>query len=194
MALLIGSLKDRAGSERVVVDSANYLSQFYDVYIFVCGDTRSKYIVDDSVDVISLTESIPNTKIGQLFWYVKYIRALRKKCKELDIELIISHWTKLSICLCFLNKNLITWAHEHQNDKLLPSWLIYLKRYVYPKLDYLTVLNKSEASISNELYNSNIGIIPGYVSEEFSHILCGEKKNQLLFIGRLVDENNHYCC
>lgn len=190
IALLIGSLNDRAGSERVVIDSANYLSsKGKRVYIFVCGDVKPKFKLCDTIKVISLTDSIPDTKIKQLFWYPIYIYNLIKACNKYEIKMVISHWTKLSICLPLLNNKIITWAHEHQNDKLLAGWLKCLKKLSYKNIDYLSVLNQSEFDSSLGKYNNNVGIIPGYVSHEFS-LACEklEKRKKLLFVGRLVDE------
>lgn len=190
VALLIGSLSARAGSERVVIDSANHLSsKGHNVYIFVCGNVEAKYEICERVTVLTLTEAIPECKLKQVLWYPIYIYKLNKLCVKYNIGLIISHWTKLSICLPLVKKNVIKWAHEHQNDKLLANWLKYIKQKTYTKIDYLTVLNQSERELSHGKYNQNVGIIPGYVSNEFRLTNHNKEKCQtLLFVGRLVDE------
>ncbi|MFM5372048.1 glycosyltransferase [Aeromonas hydrophila] len=190
IAIIIGSLTEKAGSERVVVDSANHLSVDNNVYIFVCGSKISSYEVSERVKVISICSEIPKKKINQFFWYFKFILYLNLYCRILSIDVAICHWTKLSICLPFIYGRIKVWAHEHQNDDLLPKWLKLLKSKLYHKLDLVSVLNSSEEIISRGKYNEQTFIIPGYVSAEFCNQDLGLQKkcNEMLFVGRLVDE------
>ncbi|PSW31394.1 hypothetical protein C9J21_16765 [Photobacterium phosphoreum] len=193
IALLIGNLKDRAGSERIVADTANEFSEYNNVYIFVCGDKNTSYPINDNVKIISITREIPIGKVKQIVWYLSFILALNKSCKRYKIDCIVSHWTKLSICLPFVGRDVKKWAHEHQNDILLPLWLKKIKHMTYSKLDKISVLNITEQRNLKHTCNIYGVIIPGYVSNEFftkenKNKNKNNKINKLLFVGRLVEE------
>ena len=165
-----------------------FRSKNNNVYIFVCGEKDTNYYLNENVKLISITREIPRSKIKQILWYLSFISALNKNCHKYDIDLVISHWTKLSICLPLINNGVKKWAHEHQNDILLPLWLKKIKYITYPKLDKISVLNISEQKNIKQMGNLYGNIIPGYVSNEFLVENNKKKKNKLLFVGRLVEE------
>lgn len=108
-------------------------------------------------------------------------------------DVIISCWYKLSSQIA-LNKKIAakTLAWEHSNFEVGGKIWGNLLRPKYKNLLGIVCINSSSLEYY-ETYNKNVFLIPNIIGEPFENITeinFQEKKNQLIYVGRLDEEKN----
>ena len=208
---VIASLETSGGTERIVSEKANYLTEVfgYDVSI-ICYDQHM-----DSPNFYKLSEKVEQINLGLQMYsqyqytypkrlWKKYIlrsrfkRELSKVVKEINPDILIgvSHFRADIVCAIDCKAKKIIESHvprsfiENTNNKFIND--IY-KRY-YDMRYFHVIENKADMIITLtegdcELWSKAkcIKTIPNF-STIHGHQLCNLKKKRIITIGRLSKE------
>jgi GalNAc-alpha-(1->4)-GalNAc-alpha-(1->3)-diNAcBac-PP-undecaprenol alpha-1,4-N-acetyl-D-galactosaminyltransferase len=183
------------GSERVISELANYLSNKYKVFLITLNQPRylkDFYPINSNIKRIKLRENLENKSI--IFRIIKIINLYKKFYKILkkekpDVNISFLTFSNLTNLVCtFFNKKINCIISERINPKLIKKSRIYniLSFIFYRKANFLVVQSNS---IKDDLqaYNKNIRIIYNHVR----HIKqIKQKRYNFINISRLDDQKN----
>jgi glycosyltransferase involved in cell wall biosynthesis len=190
---ICSSLDLPGGIERAVVNTANlFQANGHSVTILILdSNAGSFYPIHQAIDVHQENLHFGITKEGNTFirkvQFLQHILRLRKICKNLKTDIIISTEYSLTIPTVLASKGLgiklIGWEHHHFYWMKKNKFWRTLLRYTYPKLNVVVTQNKTE----KKLYE-NIGckaiVIPYVISQQHSMALLNNKT--ILSIGWLI--------
>ena len=180
IGFVISSLSS-GGAERVLVNLANYLSNYYEITIYTFSNEDSFYKLDEKVKHIKLNlAKKSNNKIESIVNIFKRIKKLKKVFKNEDLIIsFMTHTNILSIVASkLLNKKII--ISERIEYNFYGKKINFLKRVFYPFANYLVVLTDRDKK--NYKYLKNIEVIPNPINM----LECnGKKENIILAVGRL---------
>lgn len=136
---LISSLEDFGGTERVVVNLANDLSNKNDVTIVNRNTEKvnSAYHIDDKVEVYALTGSL-----------LVFRRKLKRFILENGYKFVVIHnMGKLSLLVASLNlpNSIILWSYEHVARDSRPKWVNFLAKRLYKKISKIITISANDA-------------------------------------------------
>ena len=183
------------GSERVISELANYLSNKYKVFLITLNQPRylkDFYPVNSNIKRIKLRENLKNKNI--FFRIIKIINLCKKfykiiKKEKPDVNISFLTFSNLINLICtFFNKKLNCIISERINPKLIKKSKIYniLSFIIYRKANFLVVQSNSIKDVL-QTYNKNIKIIYNHVRNIKAN---KQKKNSFINISRLDDQKN----
>ncbi|CNH13162.1 glycosyltransferase family 4 protein [Yersinia pekkanenii] len=196
--ILLGDISSKGGIERVSVSLANALSEYYDVEIIsLYKASRDLYFKpSDKVKLHLLTEgyeeSMYNRKKGLIkgiLFDLQYINKKNKLLKKLNKNksIIISCDTKMSLLAKLSGyKNII--AIEHFEYDVINPILKYIRKIIYRKISAVVTLTNEDADKYSWLPKNKHKIIPNIVEIPEKKIFESDKKNNVLAVGRFVEQ------
>lgn len=183
------------GSERVISELANNLSNKYKVYLVTINQSRNLkdfYPLNSKIKRIRIKENIENKNIilrilRIINLYKKFCKIIKKEKPDINIS-FLTFSNLMSIFGNLFNKKISCIISERINPKLIKKNRIYniLSFIVYRNAKCLVVQSKSIKHALNN-YNSNIKII-------YNHVRAIKKDNKKKYnyvnISRLDDQKN----
>ncbi len=174
------------------------------VYCFTYGvkDRDFSYLVHKDFNIIPMP-SIFNSKIGINFYsfFLPFIQARHiKQCHILKNDQMDGSWSAVLAKILLRKKLLIRTGFTlsvfmHQKSARLKELIaILMEKFAYFFCDYATVSSQHSKDYIIKKYhlsNKNVGVIYNYIdTDKFTVIENINKKNRLLFIGRLDSQKN----
>lgn len=192
VVLICTGLHTPGGIERAIVNLGNLLSSNgIDTTILILDTTsHSFYEIQPQIKISQENLHFGITQSGNVFsrklQFVNHIKKLRQLLREIQPSIVISTEYNLTIAsyLTYQRKaKLISWEHHHfywiQKNKF---WQ-FLFKIIYPKVDKVVCLNKTEAALFNR-QGCKTTVIPNFTPNQ-SLVSHSENKN-LLTIGWLI--------
>ena len=189
IAILIFDITKKAGTERAVCNLAGILSESkkYSVSIIsvysISGEAA--YDIKEGVNIYHLGLSCATNMVAKLSMYKSLIAALKKISDQKKIDIVIGTKFGLNVMLFFLRKKIKTIVCEHFNYMSLKIHLRAIRKLLYPFLNSVVVLTRSDAK--HYQFHKNVKIIQNSLS------FFPEKQSELtnkriLAIGRLTPQ------
>jgi len=167
IAIIIGDITRLAGTERAVCNLSNLLSESrkYDVLIisaYSFAGQNLAYNVNSNVSVLHLGLPLIKNKIVKFKLYCTLLKKINKICIENNVNVILGTAHAFNVLLFFLKNGIKLVACEHYGFMEPRLYLRMIKRIVYPYLDAVVVLTKTD--IKNYLFRKNVRAIPNSLS------------------------------
>ena len=179
--LFIITTLDSGGAERVLVNLANYFSQFHEISVLRFDDKDPFYRLCDMVKLIDL----PFERKGfRLFRILKKIRAQSKIMKDFDLIISFMNTTNiLSVISNFSTKKPLIISEHGSFYKNEHTFINLLIKIFYKKASALTVLTKADFDEFDFVKNKFIMPNPMFdIAQETGF----KKENLIIFVGRLT--------
>ncbi|MBT2163200.1 glycosyltransferase family 4 protein [Zobellia barbeyronii] len=195
IAFIIGTLNS-GGAERVVSTLSNEFAKKYRVTIITFVDFEPFYKLDDKIKVLSCypkSKKSANAIQGVINNYGLY-KKISKFIKEEKIELCIGFLTSSNIMAVLASRanNIPVIISERINPNATKKSFIWdkLRRYVYPKADFIIIQTEIIKSFfSSWVNNSKLIILPNPLSPDLKLPISSDtRSNVILNIGRLTDQ------
>lgn len=179
------------GKERVLVNTASFLTGDYNVAILQLTDAVSFYPVHPEVKMYNIEASNAFGKrsyISKLLGFIKDIREIRRFTKEQEVNIIISvdYFINLMFIISKFSGRkfkLVGWEHIGYDNPWLTGFSRRIKNFILGFSDHLVVLTNQDA----EVYKKNgikVTAIPNAKSFE-SNLKSSVTNRKILTIGRL---------
>lgn len=194
LGIIIDNIANKAGTERAVSSLCNGLMKFFPnryeitiISIFSTKNQTSFFELNEKIKLEHL-EKNPDFKIwNKAFFYRNLIKTLRKTNSENSFDVLIGTTYVHNILLPFVVKNTQTKTIgcEHEVYGYPPKTLQLVRKFVYPKLHSVIVLNKTEQQHFSFLKNTCI--IPNslpFVAEKTSSLT----EKRIIAAGRLTHQ------
>ena len=179
--LFIITTLDSGGAERVLVNLANYFSQFHEISVLRFDDKDPFYRLCDRVNLIDL----PFERKGfRLFRILKKIRAQSKIMKDFDLIISFMNTTNiLSVISNFSTKKPLIISEHGSFYKNEHTFINLLIKNFYKKASALTDLTKADFDEFDFVKNKFIMPNPMFdIAQETGF----KKENLIIFVGRLT--------
>ena len=167
IAFIVCNISSVGGTERAVINIANTLSKNKDIIItiismFSSSNDNPGLIISDKVAISHLGLDIRASR--RLRSYCHFIRLMYSvdKRKEYDIVIGTTHAMNSLIAVCMRNIKRV--ACEHTIYEACPLGSRIVRRIVYPKLDALVLLTKSEFAKYTFINDKRKYVIPNALS------------------------------
>lgn len=186
VAILIFNICNRAGTERAVTNLANILSEEkHNVTIISCFSSpndKNAFTLNSNVNIIHLGMK-PGGFILRFWDYFTVLRKLRQISYNFDFLLGTTH--ALNTLLFFLPKRMKKIACEHFAYDACPLYSRIIRRVIYPFLDAVVLLTKTDAAKYTFMDKKKIFVIPNSLS--FIQASTADlSKKRMIAIGRLT--------
>lgn len=159
IAFVISSLSS-GGAERVLSNLANQLSKKNEIYIVVFSREDSFYNLSEKVNLIKLNLSKNSkNKFESIKNSLNRVLILRNALKNIDADINISfmiHTNILAIIASKVNKQKIIIAERIVYNFYQSKLLYKIRRFIYPKSDYLVTQTFSDKKNYNFMKNVKV--------------------------------------
>lgn len=194
IGIVIDNMANKAGTERAVSSLCNGLLKFYPelyhitiISIFSNKEQSSFFDLNANIHLIHLEKKNDFKFWNKGFWYINLVKSIRKINKKHSFDVLIGTTYVHNILLPFIIKSTgtktIGCEHEVYNYPSKPLQII--RRFIYPKLDAVIVLNKTEQNHFSFLNNTYI--IPNSLPFESGKKSSLTEKN-IIAVGRLAHQ------
>lgn len=186
--LLLTAVMEGGGTERVIAVLANYMAaRKHDVTILMTAGEKVVYELNPAVNVISLGGRTG----GSIGKRLDRIRAIRRYYKKDAKRLIVSFGTETNLFALIAgiglkNKILVS----ERND---PNRCNYqgLRNAIYTLADGFVFQTKEAMECFERRMTARGEVIPNPVKEGLPTSFKGERKKQIVAVGRLEPQKNH---
>lgn len=194
LGIIIDNISRKAGTERAVSSLCNGLMKFfpnrYEITIISIFSTKNQVSFFELNEEIKLRhlEKNPDFKFwNKAFFYRNLIKTLRKINSENSFDVLIGTTYVHNILLPFVVKNTQTKTIgcEHEVYGYPPKLFQVVRKFVYPKLNSIIVLNKTEQQ--HFCFLKNTCIIPNSLPFEADKTSSLTEK-RILAAGRLTHQ------
>lgn len=193
IGVLIGGLKN-GGAERVVCNLSNYLSENHDVTIITMSNVESSYFLENKV----VHKKLDRGKISSNFIIknIKRLIELYKIIKKNEYDIYITFLPITSfLLLLFRRKIKVPIIVSVRNDPKIEyksKISNILMRLLYPLADAFIFQTEDAKGYFEGIISSSSKIIPNPINEEFIiEPYMGERKKEIVSVGRLTEQKNH---
>jgi len=175
--ILSSRLDPPGGTERAIANAANlFIANGNKVSILILDEaqtTQSFFELDASILLYSYPLHFGITPKGNTVTrkiaFLNHLRILRKKIKDLDPDIVIGTEYHFTIAARLIAKNkrrlVFGWEHHHFYWIKKNRFWSFLQKIVYPKLDAVITLNKTEQKLFSE-HGCNAVVIPNFVARQ----------------------------
>lgn len=194
LGILIDDISKSAGTERAVSSLANGLLRYYPgnhkisiISIFNPDLSKTFFELNPRIEIIYLHKKNDFNSLTKFFWYRNLVSDLKNLNSIKHFDVLMGTTYIHNILLGFITKNSKTRSIgcEHEVYNYPPKLIQVIRKWRYPKLDALVVLNEIEKK--QYFFSKNIFIIPNsnpIESTEKSDL----KKNRIISVGRLTHQ------
>ncbi len=194
IGIIIDNIVNKAGTERAVSNLCNGLLKFYpELYeisiISIFSKTKEQpfFELNSKIKILHL-EKKNNFKFwNKAFWYKTLVTAIKEINNNASFDVIIGTTYIHNILLPFIVKNTLTKTIgcEHEVYSYPSKPLRGIRKFIYPRLNSLIVLNETEQE--NFSFLKNTCIIPNslpFTSAETSSLT----EKRIIAVGRLTHQ------
>lgn len=178
------------GAERYISHLANFMSKHnIQVFIILLDNSPIKYDLDENIKIIQPSKDRPKSIWPKFFYFIYIVNYLRKSIKKINPSLILNTAFPVFI-LAIINRSLPIYVSircDPKNISLIEGFEIpnFVRKIFYKKANGIiaqTIYAKD--TISKQLNHKNVITIPNFLVE--SEEIQVDKKNEIVFVGRLV--------
>lgn len=173
IVILSSRLDMPGGTERAVVHTAALLqSKGHRVSLLVLDETAESFFpVSESIELAQLRLHFGLTDSGNVLTrkaaLLAHVRRLKKELERMQPTLILSTDYVFTIAAWMAcgkkNVRIAAWEHHHFSWLKKSRFWNYLFRKIYPKLDAVICLNRTEAKLYAEI-GCSTKVIPNFIS------------------------------
>lgn len=194
IAIIIDNIASAGGTERAVTSMCNGLLKFYPedyqitiVSIFSKNDQSSFFALHPQIKIVHLAKKSDFKLWNKFFWYRKLVSDIHKISKEnqFDVLLGTTYVHNILLPLMVRNTRIKTMGCEHVVYNYPPKVFQQFRKWAYPKLDSVIVLNETEQRRFSFL--SNTAVIPNSLPFE-DHNKASLEEKSIITVGRLTHE------
>ena len=190
----IGSL-GKGGAERVVANLSNYFIDKYDVTIIKTIKDENEYELNSKIKVFSLdkTKKICSNFVKRNIERAKtLINIIKKENPDIIISFLPDPTYTLMFANLFLNKKVII---SVRNDPKI-EYNTFIKRMLvkllYTRADGFVFQTEDAKNWFSKKIQNKSTIIPNPINEKFiKDSYNGERKKEIVTVGRLNEQKNH---
>jgi GalNAc-alpha-(1->4)-GalNAc-alpha-(1->3)-diNAcBac-PP-undecaprenol alpha-1,4-N-acetyl-D-galactosaminyltransferase len=189
---VIGTL-GYGGAERVLVTLANNLaSNSIQVEIItITNNKESAYPLNKNVkhSSIDISNSALKRKISQIL-------NLRKKIKQQNPDIVISFLSivNITVIAAMLGLKIPLIVSERNDPKIDPQFFLQriVRFFLYPLADgFVFQTEKAKEFFSSSIQHRSIVIPNPIVEKDFPKLWNGDRRKEIVTVGRLVEQKNH---
>lgn len=192
----------KGGAERVISNLSNYLiNSGYDVNILTIVNSNIEYDINLKVNLEFLENKFINVrnekngKLKKISNFVKRIKLMNKAVNRINPDIIISFLPYTSFITLKAIKNIPIIVSVRNDPQIEYSSKIYnfLMKKLYPRADGFVYQTEDAKKYFENIVNVESDIIPNPINEQFvvSQEFQGERKKEIVSIGRLFKQKNH---
>lgn len=194
IAIIIDNIASAGGTERAVTSMCNGLIKFYPedyqitiLSIFSKEDQSSFFALHPKIKIVHLAKNSDFKLWNKFFWYRKLVSDIHKISKENHFEVLLgtTYVHNILLPLMVRNTRIKTMGCEHVVYNYPPKIFQQLRKWAYPKLDSVIVLNQTEQRRFGFL--NNTAVIPNSLPFEH-HNKASLAKKSIITVGRLTHE------
>lgn len=184
---IVNNIVSIGGTERAVINTVNTLvdSSKYEIFILSMNSSSLDNVafeIDSRVDIIHLNL---NEKRRKIIYYSCFIYKIRRVIKSRKIDILVGTTHAINSLLLFVGRKIKKIGCEHTVYSACPNKSNFIRRMLYPRLDALVLLTKSDAEQYTFIKSNKKYVIPNAVSFH-----CDEPskldKCRIIAAGRLV--------
>ena len=197
----------KAGTQRVVSNLANYLSNKHEIIIMTCTNCQIEYKLNDSIRIIKLDSKKENAYRSKNKFYkyvVKPIRVIRrtikmrKEIEHIEPDIIVSFLPEPSFLVLinkrFNKKKVIVSVRNDPTIEYKSKIYNWAMRKLYPKANGFVFMTKEGKYYFKDIINCKTKIIPNAVNKDFiDNRYTGKRKKEIVSVGRLTKQKNFEC-
>lgn len=188
VGIIVGSIAEKNGTERAVVNLVNMINDRYEVTIFSgIIDKKIGYDISSNVNIVNFDLPVDNKNIfSKLYYYFKLSQKIRR-INNFDYLIGTTHLQNIFLYI-FSKKGVKVIACEHMSNTVLKGIKRKIREYFYKKVYKVVVLTKADYNYyKNFIKEENLEIIPNTLS------FTSKEKNQLInkkiiAVGRLTKQ------
>ncbi|MFN2438535.1 MAG: glycosyltransferase, partial [Chitinophagaceae bacterium] len=191
--IFCSGLNSPGGAERAITNTANlFFEKGNKVTLLVLAESKkSFYPINTGVNVEQYHLHFGITKAGNVISrkvdFLKHIQKIKKLIERLDPTVIITTEYVHTIAARIAIKKsikIISWEHHHFNWLNRNTFWQFLYKYIYPKIDLIVCLNKTEEKYYQQM-GCNTTVIPNFITHvPAAYSLLNDKV--ILTIGWLI--------
>ena len=194
VGIIIDNITNKAGTERAVSSLCNGLLKFYPEFykitiisIFSNNEQNPFFELNPKINIQHLEKSNDFQFWNKVFWYKKLVNQIHEVNRENSFDVIIgtTYVHNILLPLIFKKTKTKTIGCEHVVYNYPPKILQKVRKYFYPKLNAVIVLNKTEQK--NFYFLKNTYVIANCLPFEADRRSTLSEKN-LISVGRLTYE------
>lgn len=194
ITIIIDNITNPGGTERAVSSLCNGLLSFYPesyritiLSLFSTGNLPPFFALDAKVHLEHLAEENDFKWWNKLLWYKKLVARLRQinQANPADLLLGTTYVHNILLPLIAKGSQTKTMGCEHVVYDYPPKPIQWIRKWVYPKLDSVVVLNPTEQS--HFWFLKNTAVIPNCLPFENNEVAALENKS-IITVGRLTHE------
>lgn len=194
IAIIIDNITKSAGTERATTNLCNGLLKFYPngyqitiISLFSNLGEHAFFELDSKINILHIEKKNDFAPWNKFFWYQNLVAKIVKTNREhlFDVLIGTTYVHNLLLPLFVKNSNTKTIGCEHVVYCYPPKLWQQIRKFVYPKLDRVIVLNEVERR--NFYFLKNTAAIPNSLPFENNRTASLISKN-IITVGRLTHE------
>lgn len=194
IGIIIDNIVNGAGTERAVSSLCNGLLSLYPgeyqitiISIFSRNEENAFFKLNPKISIQHLAKVNDFTFLTKFFWYKKLVTEIREITKENAFDLLLGTTYVHNILLPLIVKstNTKSMGCEHVVYMYPPKVFQFIRKFVYPKLNVVIVLNEMEQK--NFHFLKNTAVIPNCLPFENNKRSILTTK-RIITAGRLTHE------
>lgn len=187
------------GAERVICNLASYLVRRHEVSIVSFGGNE-RYSVNEKVKLYNDVDTTifleEKNKIKKAFLFLRRVKKFNKCKKEIQPDIIISFLSIPNYVVLFSNmfKKVKVIISERNDPNVFYSSFRskFLMNWLYPKTDGFVFQTEKVKQYFKKRIQEKGTVIANPINEKFiGKVYKGERKKEIVSVGRLVDQKNH---
>ena len=148
IAIMILNITHPTGTERAVCNLSNILAEKgYNVHIISMFSSEGDELpFAFNKNTRMYHAGLLRTGIAKrIFTYLKFIRVVRKYCRENNIDVIMGTGHQINTIMYFTGRKMKKIACEHLNYQACPKISAYIRKLIYPRLNAVVTLTNGDA-------------------------------------------------
>lgn len=188
---------NRGGAERVITNLCNeYLSKKHQVTIVTCIRALPQYSLDRRVRHICIDRLPEEKDQNKIMRFIRRRKSLRRLLNSLSIDIMLNILPEPSfLALSLKNKYSFPMIVSVRSDPVmeygfLPYYL--MMRLWYPRADGFIMQTKEAKNYFPQSIRRKAAVIPNPINmEAVRESFAGERKKEIVAVGRLTEEKNY---
>jgi glycosyltransferase involved in cell wall biosynthesis len=192
--ILINNALTSGGAERFIAEMANYLDNSgVETTIVLLNKAKIHFDINKNIKIIEPKNPQPHNKFKKLLYFIYLFFYLRKCIRHQKPDLVfnLAYPTFVLFSIGNLVPLFISIRCDPYRTALIEGFRIplFIRKYFYKKSKGIIAQTSEAAKILKKQFKSSkLTIIPNYIPLPYlqEYDLFTEKKNNILFVGRLI--------